>query len=194
MSLLTKHASLAMSILITITGAILAAVVVSTATAHDDSGADKSSSAAEASQANAPSTLEMYRTTLESYYSPCAEIIRIIETGEESGDLRELGFLEPVPGLPEISNSRFQRCGSNRLTGEAALSFVINDDLVLVLSNSDVERESLINELGLNDVAIWLPVDIGMHHDVVASIHGMDSDVIPDTGSSSFSINDLRTQ
>lgn len=178
---------------VAVVGVIGIATVTNIVDAHDD--VDEQRDSTEATQE--PDTMELYERTLRDYPSPCAEILRIVGSGEESGRLRALGFFEPVHGLPQIESARFQRCMSNRLTGEAALSFVINDSLTLVLSNSGIETQRLVDELGLNGPTVGLPVGTGTHRDLPlqATIRSNDSSVHPvPTGSASFSIENVRGQ
>ena len=170
-------------------GVIAAAIVLtSIVDAHDD---DSSGNGATEPK---PDTVTLYRRISEETYSPCAEILKIAETGEESGDLRELGMFVSVSGLPPIHSSRFQRCISNGLTGEVALSFLINDELTLVISNSEHEREALIDKLELTSQATGLQIvdDIPPGSEMRSSVYRNDpTDVSAVIGTSSFSINDL---
>ena len=171
------------------TGVIVAAIVLtSIVDAHDDDSADSGATGTELD------TVTVLRQVWAETYSPCAEILKIAETGEESGDLRELGMFVSVSGLPPIHSSRFQRCVSNGLTGEVALSFLINDELTLVISNSEHEREALIDKLELTSQATGLQIvdDISPGSEMRSSVYRNDpTDASAVIGTSSFSINDL---
>ena len=174
-------------------GVIVAAIVLtSVVDAHDDDSGAGDATGTEMD------TVEVLRQVWEETYSPCGEILTISNTGKESGDLREMGMFATVSGLPAIHSSRFQRCISNGLTGEAALSFVINDNLTLVISNSDSERASLIGQLvSFGDLdrtsqATELQNSASPSSKMRSSVYRNDpngSSVV--TGSSSFSISDL---
>ncbi len=171
-------------------GVIVAAIVLtSIVDAHDDD-----------SGATGPEldTVTVLRQVWAQTYNPCAEISRIKGSGGESGDLRELGMFASVSGLPPVRSSRFQSCSSNGLTGEVALSFVINDSLTLVISNSDYERAHLIGQLHLNSLLdptsqpTELQNDASPDKPMSASVYRNDpSDNSAVVGSSSVSINDL---
>ena len=142
------------------------------------------------------------KTVLKQFWAktpnPCAEISSMRRSGSESGDLRELGMFASVSGLPPIRTSRFQSCSSNGVTGEVALSFVINDSLTLIISNSKYERAHLINQLYLNShldrtaQATELQNNASPSSGMRSSVYQNDpNDASAITGSSSASINDL---
>ena len=174
-------------------GVIVAAIVLtSIVDAHDDDSADSGATGTELD------TVTVLRQVWAETYNPCAEISRIRGSGGESGDLRELGMFASVSGLPPIRSSRFQSCSSNGLTGEVALSFVINDSLTLVISNSEYERAHLIGQLHLNShldptsQATELQNNASPGSGMRSSVYRNDpTDNSAVVGTSSFSINDL---
>ena len=180
----------AMWLVLGFAGVIVAAIVITNIVdAHDDvSGA---------------TGVELdTKTVLKQFWAktpnPCAEISSMRRSGSESGDLRELGMFASVSGLPPIRSSRFQSCSSNGLTGEVALSIVINDNLTLVISNSDDEREHLIDQMYLNNHLdrtahpTELQNNASPSSEMRSSVYRNDpNDASAITGSSSFSINDL---
>lgn len=75
---------------------------------------------------------------------------------------------------------------------EAALSFLINDNLTLVISNSDYALDHLVDDLGLTTEPTELQNDAHPDLHVRSAIYRNDpTDDSPVTGSSSFSIKDL---
>ena len=171
-------------------GVIVAAIVLtSIVDAHDD---DSGAAGPELD------TVTVLRQVWSETYNPCAEISRIKGSGGESGDLRELGMVASVSGLPPVRSSRFQSCSSNGLTGEVALSFVINDSLTLVVSNSEYERAHLTGQLHLNSLLdptsqpTELQNDASPGSPMSSSVYRNDpTDNSAVVGSSSVSINDL---
>lgn len=168
----------------------VAIVLTSVVAAHDDGSAEIGATGPELDSE------VLYERLWEDAPNPCAEILKFVWTGQESGDLRELGMFASVSGLPPIHSSRFQRCTGNR-TGEVvevALSFLINDDLTLVISNSDPHRDSLVNDLDLTTQPTALTNDARPDLHVRSSIYRNDLDGTSNLavgGSSSFSLNDL---
>ncbi|MDE0067415.1 MAG: hypothetical protein OXN44_11170 [Acidimicrobiaceae bacterium] len=78
---------------------------------------------------------------------------------------------------------------------EAALSLLINDNLTLVISNSDYALDQLVDDLGLTTEPTELRNDAHPDSQVRSSIYRNDpTDDSPVTGSSSFSIKDLLTK
>ncbi len=172
-------------------GVIAAAIVLnSVVAAHDEGNAESAATGRELNSTAA------YGDLWEDAPNPCAEILKFVWTGQESGDLRALGLFGAVSGLPPIHSSRFQRCTGNS-TGEAvdvALSFLINDDLTLVISNSDLQRDSLVDYLNLTTQPTELTNDAHLSLHVRSSIFRNDLVGNPYsavTGSSLFSLNDL---
>ena len=172
-------------------GAVVAAMLLtSVVAAHDDGSAEIGATGPELDSE------VLYGRLWEDAPNPCAEVLKFVWTGQESGDLRELGMFASVSGLPPIHSLRFQRCTGNR-TGEVvdvALSFLINDDLTLVISNSDPQRDSLLDDLDLTTQPTALTNDArpGLH--VRSSIYRNDpvgNSSLAVTGSSSFNLNDL---
>lgn len=160
--------------------------------AHDDDGTNNGVTRVE------PDTSTVLRKIWEATYSPCGELLTITESGQESGDLRELGMFASVSGLPSIQSSRFQRCISNSLTGETAASFLINDRLVLVISNSELERSSLISQLRAEGDLASTSESTELRNDAMPSskirtsvFRTNPTDKAKIVGSSSFSINNF---
>lgn len=75
---------------------------------------------------------------------------------------------------------------------EAALSFLINNNLTLVISNADYALDSLVGDLGLTTEPTELQNDAHPDLRVRSTIYRNDpTDNSPVTGSFSFSIKDL---
>ena len=137
-----------------------------------------------------------YVEVLRDGYSPCGEILRIHATGEESGDLRELGFMEPITGLPEVNKASFQHCSADGITGDAALAFLINDEYVLLISNSQAEWSNMVRKLDLHHAISELSLheSPALDTDIRATLHPIDPSAEPYIpGSAPHSIDELIT-
>ena len=175
---------------------VVAVVVTGIVESRDDnSNADSAGNGATGTE---PDSAALYAQAWEGVPRPCGEIIHVTESAGELDGLQQLGMLASVSGLPPIHSSRFQRCTGvtrNDMTGdgvEAALSFLINDGLTLVISNSDYALDQLVGDLGLITEPTELRNDAHPDLHVRSAIYRNDpADDSPVTGSSSFSIKDL---
>ena len=178
-----------------VTVVVVAIVVTGIVDGHDDgvgNGAGTESDSA-----------ALYPRLWEGVPKPCGEILNLTQPGEELGDLQQLGMLASVSGLPAIHSSRFQSCTGGTGIGmlgdddqvEAALSFLINDNLTLVISNSDYALDHLVDDLGLITEPTELRNDAHPDSHVRSAVYRNDpTDDSPVTGSSSFSIKALLTK